>query len=308
MTSSIPRHQSAFAGRIVDLLHLHSGDLLLDLTLGDGGHTQEALQASIRVVSLDVDPQAIQRATQFVPDRFSPLIVNSQQQFDQLPQFNWLIINANMKDIGSLAQQLHLPPFQAILADLGPSQYQVLSPERGFSFQQDQPLDMRLDPQLQVTAADLLRALGKKELIKLFTLVEEKEAHRLAQAIVDTRQHQPLTTTKQLADLVIQTKKEKTSLHPATKVFMALRMAVNLEREVVRTTLPQLPSLLAPQGYLGIISFHSGEDRLVKHFAQQADQYSLRVTTKKPLVPDSQELTINPRVRSAKLRILQKTK
>ena len=306
MINSVPRHQSAFAGRIVELLHLQSGDNLLDLTLGDGGHTQEALEAGVKVVSLDIDPESIQRATSFIPDRFSPLIVNVQQQLDSLPEFTWLIINANMKQIGSLVKSLQLPLFNAILADLGPSQYQILSPQRGFSFQTDQPLDMRLDPNLQVTAADLLRALGKKELIKLFSLVDEPEANRLASAIVNTKKEQPLTTTQQLSDLVSRIKKQKTSVHPATKVFMALRMAVNLEREVIQDTLPQLPALLTPQGHLGVISFHSGEDRLVKNFSRQAENHSLRVTTKKPLVPDSQELIINPRVRSAKLRILQK--
>lgn len=306
MINSVSRHQSAFAGRIVELLHLQSGDHLFDLTLGDGGHTQEALEAGVKVVSLDIDPDSIQRATSFIPDRFSPLIVNSQQQLDFLPEFTWLIINANMKQIGSLAKSLHLPSFNAILADLGPSQYQVLSPQRGFSFQTDQPLDMRLDPNLQVTAADLLQALGKKELVKLFLLADEPEANRLASAIVNHKKDNPLTTTKQLSDLIVRTKKQKTSVHPATKVFMALRMAVNLEREVIQKTLPQLPALLAPQGYLGVISFHSGEDRLVKNFSCQAEKHSLRVTTKKPLVPDSRELIINPRVRSAKLRILQK--
>lgn len=308
MINSIPRHQSAFAGRICQLLHLSPGDYFLDLTLGDGGHTQEALEAGIKVVSLDVDPESIQRATSFIPDKFSPLIVNPQQEIKSLPEFDWLIINSNMRDISSLAENLHLPLFNAIMADLGPSQYQILSPRRGFSFQTDQPLDMRLDPQLQVTAADLLRALGKKELVKLFSLVDEPETHRLASTIVETRKTSPIQTTQQLVDLVYRTKKQKTSVHPATKVFMALRMAVNLERDVIRQTLPQLPGLLAPQGFLGLISFHSGEDRLLKDFSRQAADYSLRVTSKKPLIPDSQELKINPRVRSAKLRILQKTK
>ena len=306
MINSVPRHQSAFAGRILELLHLQSGDYLLDLTLGDGGHTQEALEAGVKVVSLDIDPESIQRATSFVSDKFSPLILNPQQQLDSLPEFTWLIINANMKDIGSLAKSLQLPLFNAILADLGPSQYQVLSPQRGFSFQTDQPLDMRLDPNLQVTAADLLQALGKKELVRLFSLVDEPEMNKISSIIVNTRKEHPITTTQQLSNLVARAKKQKTSVHPATKVFMALRMAVNLEREVIQDTLPQLPNLLAPQGHLGVISFHSGEDRLVKKFSQEAEKHSLRVINKKPLVPDSQELTINPRVRSAKLRILQK--
>ena len=306
MINSVPRHQSAFAGRILELLHLQSGDYLLDLTLGDGGHTQEALEAGVKVVSLDIDPESIQRATSFVSDKFSPLILNPQQQLDSLPEFTWLIINANMKDIGSLAKSFQLPLFNAILADLGPSQYQVLSPQRGFSFQTDQPLDMRLDPNLQVTAADLLQALGKKELVRLFSLVDEPEMNKISSVIVNTRKEHPITTTQQLSNLVARAKKQKTSVHPATKVFMALRMAVNLEREVIQDTLPQLPNLLAPQGHLGVISFHSGEDRLVKNFSQEAEKHSLRVINKKPLVPDSQELTINPRVRSAKLRILQK--
>ena len=287
---TIPRHNPAYSGLIPKLLNLKAGDKFLDLTLGDGGHTQEALEAGTKVISFDIDKESIARAKGFIPQKL---------------QENWTIINTNMTNV---AKKLPDHQFDGILLDLGPSQYQVLSPARGFSFSSGEDLDMRLDKNLGVTAKDFLAALGQKELKQVFRLADEFKARQIAKAVVEQRKTSPISTGEQLADLVTKIKGggyQKT--HPATKVFLALRMAVNLEREVIQKTLPQLPDLLETGGILAVISFHSGEDKLVKEFGkQQQTKGSLSVIFKKPLKPTAEEINNNPRVRSAKLRLYQK--
>lgn len=292
MTTRIPRHNPAYSGLIAKLFKLKQGDLFLDLTLGDGGHTQEALEAGAMVVSLDIDPESIERAKEFVPKDLAK---------------NWTIINSNMIDVTESLNKLGTNNFNAIIIDLGPSQYQMLSPSRGFSFLSQDTLDMRLDKNLGVTAKDLLAALGHKELEQIFALSDEPRARQIAKAIVAQRKISPISTGKELASLVTKIKGTYKKTHPATQVFLALRMAVNLEREVILKTLPQLPSLLKTDGILGVISFHSGEDKLVKQFGkQQEEKQTLSVIYKKPLKPTAEEINNNPRVRSALLRLFKK--
>ncbi|KKT44494.1 MAG: Ribosomal RNA small subunit methyltransferase H, partial [Candidatus Collierbacteria bacterium GW2011_GWF2_44_15] len=201
-----------------------------------------------------------------------------------------------------------LPLADGIMVDLGPSQFQVLSPERGFSFLSEEPLDMRLTKDLGVTAADLINALNEGELASLLQLGDEPFARPLARAIVKVRQSGRITSTKQLSDLILRVKGSRQGkVHPATKTFMALRMAVNLEREVIQELLPQLPSLLNPEGIVGVISFHSGEDKLVKDFMKDSVENNLlSAINKKPLTPSQEELKISTRTRSAKLRLARK--
>ena len=293
MTITIPRHNPAYKGQIAKLFNLKTNDNFLDLTLGDGGHTQEALEVGAKVTSFDVDPESIQRAKGFVPKELAK---------------NWTVINSNMTSIGDSLKALPPVLYNGIIIDLGPSQYQVLAPNRGFSFASTSNLDMRLDKTLGVTAKDLLAALGPKELEQILALADEPKAKQIAKAIVATRKITPLETGEQLAKLVTKAKHagfQKT--HPATQTFMALRMAVNLEREVIKDTLPQLPSLLKKGGILGIISFHSGEDRLVKQFGKsELATQTLSVIYKKPLKPSAEEINNNPRVRSALLRLFEK--
>lgn len=304
----IPRHFSAYRGEITKLFELKKGKRFLDLTLGDGGHTEEALKSGCQVVSVDVDKEAIERATKFVSE-FKPIILESENLPNSVPaNFNWLIIRTNFTKISEICQKLNLPKFDGIMVDLGPSQFQVLSPDRGFSFQIDEPLDMRLDKNLGVTAADLINALNEGELVNLFTMADEPWAKPLARVIAKLRLSNPITSTKQLADIVTRVKKGKVGkIHPATQVFMALRMAVNLEREVIETLLPQLPSLLNPNGIMGVISFHSGEDKIVKEFINNSEEKNiLCAINKKPIEPTSVELQISQRTRSAKLRLARK--
>jgi 16S rRNA (cytosine1402-N4)-methyltransferase len=309
MTTSIERHFSAYKGELTKLYGFKKDYLFLDLTLGDGGHTQEALEAGCRVVSFDIDIEAIKRAVSFVPEQYSPLIFESENADLPAPKdFSWIIIRGNFTKVSEIVKKLELPQFDGIMVDLGPSQFQILSPDRGFSFQNDEPLDMRLTKDLGVTAADLLAVLNEGELAELFALGDEPFAKPLARIIAKQRQITPIKTTKQLAELVMRVKRTHFGkIHPATQVFMALRMAVNLERENIKLLLPQLPSLLKKDGLMGIISFHSGEDKLVKDFIKSEETAeTLRAITEKPIVPSPSELLISPRTRSAKLRIAKK--
>ena len=305
---SFIRHIPAFAGQISTLYHLKPGDLFLDLTLGDGGHSQEALESGARVVSLDVDLETIDRATNFLSSKFSPIIVRPEMKTEIPTDFKWLIVYANFKNIGKLKEELNLPLFNGIIADLGTSQYQLLSPERGFSFNLPGPLDMRLDARLGVSASDLINVLSGSELEQLLQLVDEYQARPIVKAIVTARKIAPITTTDQLSRIVAGAKRvSSTRINPATKTFMALRMAVNLERESLREMLVTLPNLLLGGGTMGIISFHSGEDRLAKHFIKdQVKAGTLRVINVKPIIPTPNELHTNPKIRSAKLRLAQK--
>lgn len=306
MTKQIARHYPAFKGEIQKYFDLAPGKIVYDLTLGDGGHTQEALEAGCRVISVDVDRQAINRAVSFIPNKFHPVIIGPDvSEADK--NATWLVIKANFTSIGELAKKLSLPKADAVIVDLGPSQFQVLSPGRGFSFLTDEPLDMRLSPDLGVTAADLVNGLNLGELIRLLDLADEPYARPIARAIVKVRSISPINSTKQLSELVSRVKKTSGRTHPATKTFMALRMAVNLEREAIISLLPQIPGLLKKDGILGIISFHSGEDRMVKDFIKKMEEAGiLSAINPKPLEPKSNKLKISHRVRSAKLRLARK--
>lgn len=307
--TNIPRHFSAFKGELSNYYGFKPGFLFLDLTLGDGGHTEEALNAGCRVVSFDFDPESIKRATGFVQN-FKPEIIESENITGTInPDFKWIIIKSNFIKVSEIAQKLSLPKFDGIMADLGPSQFQILSEGRGFSFSSDETLDMRLDKNLGVTAADLLAVLNEGELAELFMMVDENFAKPIARIIVKQRTLSPIRTTKQLSEIVTRIKRNRGEkhIHPATKVFMALRMAVNLERENVRLLLPQMPGLLKTGGVLGVISFHSGEDKIVKDFISDMETAKvLSAINKKPIEPSITELTISSRTRSAKLRLAKK--
>lgn len=280
-------HRSIFVDEIISYFQPLEAKVVLDGTLGDGGHSLHFLQLGATVYGLDQDQQAIVRAK------------------ERLKSYSgFTAIHANFRDLTQVAKVHHLPPLDAILLDLGVSTNQLLDPGRGFSFKFSGPLDMRMDTDLGVTAADLVNALSQKELTTLFTnLGDEPKASIYAKRIVQARAAKPITTTDQLASLIGKPSFGQRT-HPATRVFQALRMAVNLEKDALTEVLPQAVSLLKSGGILAIISFHSGEDRLVKHFFNTSDQ--LNVLTIKPVVPTENELNQNPRARSAKLRIAQK--
>ena len=267
----------------------------LDLTAGYGGHAREIL---------DVTQQY---KDSFLIDRDEFAINYLRESFRQIPSEH--IMN---QDFYSAVLQLVEcgNTFDMILADFGVSSPQLDMDERGFSFRNDGPLDMRMDRRQKITAADIINKYSERELADIFVKYGEEQkgtAAMLARIIVH---HRPFTSTKQLADLIQTRIHGYFKHHPATKIFQAVRIVVNDELGQIERTLPLLPKLLNKDGRLGIITFHSLEDRLVKNYFKEASSYGeeslIRVVTKKPIVADQNELVINPRARSAKLRIAQR--
>lgn len=285
-------HLPVLLEEVMAFLVVSPGGKYIDATLGGGGHAQEIIRRGGRVLGIDQDPQAIKIARQ----RLHPTHAK--------------VVLGNFADLETIARQHGFTRIAGILFDLGVASFQLDTGSRGFSFQADAPLDMRLNPDLAVTAADLVNALGRKELATLFTkLAQERLAGPIANAIVDSRRLRPITTTGQLAAIVERVYGHRRGhLHPATKVFLGLRIAVNDELNNLKAALPQAINLLQPGGRLVVISFHEGEDRVVKQlFKQQAAEDRGSILTKKPLMPQPKEINLNPRSRSAKLRALIKT-
>lgn len=283
----------------VEALQVKPQAWYVDATFGRGGHTREILHRGGNVVALDVDQDAIA----YGHSTFASQITDGEL----------ILLRENFDHLASAIN--HLPianQIQGILFDFGTSVDQLTDVQRGFSFDSDAPLDMRMDNRLGVTAADLLNVLSEKQLTHL--LIEyggEHQARAIAKAIVRNREHgQPLTTTKSLADLVTAVKNHyRDKLHPATKVFQALRMAVNSEPDAITQVLPQAWQIVSPAGRIVTIAFHEGEDRPVKLIFKQWEEAGKGTSiTDKPLTPSDQEVTINPRSRSAKLRIFEKAK
>jgi 16S rRNA (cytosine1402-N4)-methyltransferase len=299
------QHQPVLLKEALEYLQVKPGRIYLDATLGDGGHTQAILEKGASVIAIDQDPQALERASARLQSACPDINIKLDVKLPvtQVEAKTCLLIRSNF---ANLDQLINLP-IDGILFDLGVSTLQILMPQRGFTFQSEGPLDMRMDPDLGVTAADLLMALSQKELTRLLLeLGDETFAAKIARRIVKVRQRTPIVTTTQLADLVARIKPHS-KIHPATKTFQALRMAVNQERYSLTQALPQALRLLKKQGRLVIISFHSGEDRLVKHFLkEQAESNNLEILTSKPVKPTVLEINQNHKARSAKLRAAAK--
>lgn len=299
------QHQPVLLKEALEYLQVKPGGIYLDATLGDGGHTQAILEKGASVIAIDQDPQALKRASARLQSACPDINIKLDVKLPvtQVEPKTCLLIRSNFANLDQLVNL----PIDGILFDLGVSTLQILMPERGFTFQSEGPLDMRMDPDLGVTAADLLMALSQKELTRLLLeLGDETFAAKIARKIVKVRQRTPIVTTTQLADLVARIKPHG-KIHPATKTFQALRMAVNQERYSLIQALPQALGLLKKQGRLVIISFHSGEDRLVKHFLkEQAESNNLEILTSKPVKPTVLEINQNHKARSAKLRAAAK--
>lgn len=263
----------------------------LDCTLGDGGHSIEIIRRGGKVVGLDVDPQALER----VQKRFRD---------EGISEDRFKLILGNFRDIKNLIKTG--TKFAGVLFDLGVSSLQLETPERGFSFAKTGPLDMRMDPSLQVRAKDLLQVLSRKELYELFkNLGEEKYSRTLADALVGARE---IVITTELARLVENVAGGRNKrIHPATLVFQALRIAVNDELGALSEVLPQALEAINKNGRIVVISFHSLEDRIVKNLFKVWKYEGVgRVLTKKPIIPSKAEVNVNPRSRSAKMRVFQK--
>lgn len=303
-----PGHVPVLYSAVLTYLALNPGDHVIDGTVGGGGHAVGLLAATATdglLLGLDRDPEAVSR----VRERLAPW------------SHRVLIVQSSFRRLKAVAREHRFPPAGGVLLDLGVSSYQLASPVRGFSFVKDGPLDMRFDPTQGPTAADLVNDLPTEELADLlYRFGEEKQSRRIAQAIVVAR---PLHTTRQLAEVIAQAARgRRERIHPATRSFQALRIAVNDELGALEEALPQAVELLRPGGRLAVISFHSLEDRLVKRFFRQQardcvcppeqpvctchHQPTLHVITRRPVQPDEAEIERNPRARSARLRVAEK--
>ena len=289
-------HRSVLLKELLDALEVKKGKWYLDATLGDGGYTLEILRLGGKVVGIDVDPEALERARK----RLQGAGYSNEQDFK--------LIQGNFRDLKNLLQTDTESKFAGALFDLGVSSLQLESPERGFSFGKDGPLDMRMDPNLGIQALDFVNRLSRKELYELFkNLGEEKYSRRLADALVRTREVNLFQTTKQLADFIERVVGGREGkIHPATKVFQALRIAVNDELNTLKEGLSRVKDFIKKDGCILVISFHSLEDRIAKFTFREWEDKSLgKVITDKPIIPTKEELDSNPRSRSAKLRIFQ---
>lgn len=282
-------HQSVLTYEAIDLLDVKPGKLYIDATAGGGGHLEEILKRGGKVLAIDQDKEAI-------------------EYLKTKKLENLTLIKGNFSHIYKIASDNGFSKVSGILFDLGVSSHQLESTNRGFSFQTEGPLDMRMDPNVNITAFDLVNNFDKRRLNEIFqSYGQEKFSLAIADAIIGARQIEPIRSTSQLSRIieeVYRRKRIKTKLHPATQVFQALRIVVNSELLNLKEALPQAIELLETNGRLVVISFHSLEDAIVKRFFKQADD--LKVLTKKPVGPSSFEITNNKRSRSAKLRAAEK--
>ncbi|MFP5503102.1 MAG: 16S rRNA (cytosine(1402)-N(4))-methyltransferase RsmH [Candidatus Sericytochromatia bacterium] len=300
-------HQPVLLAEVLAQLDPRPGQVMLDGTVGGAGHASELLARLLPdgfLYGIDQDPVALEAARArlaTVSDRFE-------------------LFKANFEAIGSLP----LPPLDGILLDLGVSSPQLDVAERGFSFQQEGPLDMRMSPDNPMTAERLVNQADEQELARvLYEYGEERFSRKVARAIVERRKQEPFKTTRELAEFVARlVPRDPSGIHPATLTFQGLRIAVNDELGVAARALPQAVARLKPGGRLAVISFHSLEDRLVKQFFRAeakgctcpprlpmcvcGKQPTIRVLTSKPVVATEEEVRCNPRSRSAKLRVAER--
>ncbi len=290
-----PRHVPVLPVEVLELLALTPGQIVVDATLGAGGHARllgEHIGPSGRLIALDRDPAMIELA---------------RPRLEGLPI---TVVCASFDQLRQVLDDLGIDRIDAVLADLGISSDQLDEVARGFSFQQDAPLDMRMNPTVGETAADLLRRLNERDLADIFyEYGEERFSRRIARKIVEVRQRQPVTTTGQLAELIRRcvprpSGRRRHTIDPATRVFQALRIAVNDELSALEGLLGALPRCLKPGGRAAVISFHSLEDRRVKQAFRDRSQWE--ALTRKPVEATDEEVQRNPRARSAKLRVARR--
>jgi 16S rRNA (cytosine1402-N4)-methyltransferase len=300
-------HEPVLLRETIELLQPAPGKVFFEGTLGGGGHTRALLEAGATVISTDQDPEAIAEAGAKLAEFGDRVIIR----------------RANFAEVSRILAELGITTLHGALFDLGVSSHQFDTPERGFSFQHDGALDMRMSPDAPQSAADLVNTAGEEELARIFRdLGDEPAARRIAARIVRERAAMPITRTLQLADLVASVIPRKGRTHPATRVFMALRLAVNRELDVLTSVLGEVTRHLAPGGRLAVISFHSGEDRIVKTYMKERatewhdrpewpsqrrnPNHIFRLLTTRPLAASSDEQKANPRARSAKLRVAER--
>lgn len=310
MPAVMVEHAPVLLEESIEALRVQPGGTYVDCTVGLGGHAREILQrmgGHGLLIAMDRDPETLELAR----DRLSGLAENLS------------LYRENFKNLPLLLSNLGIASIDGCLVDLGVSRYQLTEPERGFSFREPGPLDMRLDRDQKTSAADLVQRLNVKELTDLFRRYgEEPEAARIARALVEERRQTRFRTTTELAEFIARVKKRRSSLHPATLVFQALRIAVNQELEGLDRFLSRTIQCLSHGGRLVVISFHSLEDRIVKRtFQLEAGKCicfqpgdrcrcprikNVEILTRKPVTASPSELERNPSARSAKMRAVER--
>ena len=305
-------HESVLAKEILQYLHPREDGLIVDGTLGNGGHTELILKNTapgLRVLGIDRDEQAIERAGK----RLAPF------------RNRVTLIHGNFSDIKNILKKANVMNVDGLLLDLGVSSPQLDSPERGFSFMRNGPLDMRMDSTQKTTAADLLVKLSDEELVLVIKEYgEERFAKRIVRAIRKAQEQNPITTTLQLSNIVsgVTHTPRPAKIHPATRTFQALRIAVNNELEHIKSTLSDSLGILSASARIMVISFHSLEDRIVKNFFKDEEKgcvcpprlpvcacghkTRLKIITRRPVTPASEEVKRNPRASSSKLRVAER--
>lgn len=293
-------HDPVLLRETLDALNLSPGKTIIDCTLGRAGHASaiaERLGPDGLLIGLDVDPRNLEFA---------------QARLKEAP-CRVRLFHANFAELNDVLESAELQAVDGILADLGISTNQLFESEYGLSFAQPMPLDMRVDPRIRRSAADLVQQMPEKDLADLlFQLADERFSRRIARKIVEARRVSPIQTTDRLADVVRSAVPSfrggaPQKIDPATRTFLALRMAVNRELENLEALLRDAPRALATGGRFAVISFHSTEDRLVKQAFRSMDEAGLiTLITPKPLSPTDEEVAANPRSRSAKLRVAAK--
>ncbi len=300
MNASLAKHIPVLTEALAEQITLPPDGVMVDATIGHGGHSYlfgRTLGPKGIIIGLDIDTKAISKAQENLKDLDCKVI----------------LIRTNFSQIAEQVKKQGLDKVDFILTDLGLCSSQLADVEMGLSFQTDMPLDMRIDKRLKTTAADIINKADERTLADLiYRYGQDRASRRIARFIVRNRQSQPIKTTRQLADIVSKAlsrpdSKKRYRIHPATRTFQALRIAVNNDLENLQKLLTSASELLKKNGYIAVISYHSLEDGLVKRNLKQNEKDGIyRIITKKPIVPKQEEIASNRRARSAKLRIAQK--
>ena len=301
-------HTTVLLNETVDSINVKKDGIYADLTLGGGGHSALILEKGGNVIGIDRDIAAIE---------------NARERFKGK---NFTAVHSNFSDIKEIAKSLGIEKFDGIIADLGVSSPQLDDAERGFSYMQDAPLDMRMDRRESFTARDVVNTYSSEELFRVISIYgEERWASRIVNFIIEERKKASIDTTFQLVDIIkaaIPLSARKDGPHPAKRTFQAIRIEVNGELKILESTIRDSVELLSKGGRMGVITFHSLEDRIVKTtFAAMekgctcpkdfpmcvcGNKPSVKTVSRKPLIPTEQEIAENPRARSSKLRTVEK--
>ena len=302
-------HVPVMPAEVIRLLAPRPGKTILDSTLGGGGHAKKILEAGASLIGLDQDPNSLTHAE------------NKLRKYGN----SVVLKQVNFSEMLTAGREISPSGVDGILMDLGVSSHQLDCAQRGFSVRFQGPLDMRMNPSEGVTAAEIVNRWDEPELARIFwELGEERKSRAIAGAIARRRLHKRFEDTLDLADCVAGVIGRRGRIHPATRVFQALRMTVNREMECLKEALDSAPALLKPGGRIAVITFHSLEDRMVKRFFKSRSQveidrpewpeprrnpdWCMDQVTRKPMTPGSEEVKLNPRSRSAKLRVAEKRK